>query len=170
MLSKPSDEMPKPPRKEQVSANSTNTILIIIIVVLVGIVGVAAGYILFGNVNHPTATNNTTNTTPNSTNQTNITNTTPINNTTTTQTPTTQGGNIITPNEALADAIAFINNKGGPGGSFYEYPGTVPVLIDGGNMYEVTVGNNGGAQVLVDLWSNTGVIEADHVGPDNNLH
>lgn len=109
MLSKPSDNLPRPPRKEQPTSNTPNILLIIIIVVLVGIIGAAAGYIYYGSVNHliPT-TNNTTNITLNSTNQTN----TPANNTTQTSTGNSNGnsGNNgqITENQAVSIAEQYI--------------------------------------------------------------
>ncbi len=101
VLSKPSVEVLRPQREEQSTSNKSNTILIIIIIVLVGIIGLAAGYILFGSVNHPTPiTNNTTNMTVNNSTQTN----TPVNNSIQNNTsPTSE----ITANQAYDIAVNY---------------------------------------------------------------
>ena len=105
MLSKPSDEMPRPPKKELISS-TPNTVLIIVIVILVGIIGLAAGYILFGSVNHTPITNNTTNTTLNSTNQTN----TSVNN----STANNQNGNNTQPINSEEIAVNYAKQHDDP--------------------------------------------------------
>jgi hypothetical protein len=137
----------------QMKQSSPNMLLYIIIVILTVSLAVAVGYIFYGNVNHPTITNNTTNITPNQT----------INQTTTNN----NSGATISENEAINIAIQYATAHEGlikfplsvghnPGSVELEMYGSNPNQLE----YVITIVNNDTGQLMgyVDVNANNGQV------------
>jgi hypothetical protein len=137
----------------QMKQSSPNMLLYIIIVILTVSLAVAVGYIYYGNVNHPTITNNTTKITPNQT----------INQTTTNN----NSGATISENEAINIAIQYATAHEGlikfplsvghnPGSVELEMYGSNPNQLE----YVITIVNNDTGQLMgyVDVNANNGQV------------